>query len=240
LKNNYIFVLLVFLLLIAEIFEFKNTGDGTMSLPEFIFRELVNVALAILYYRQQGSKLNMVQIKFLTTILIPLLLGLSRFTFTTLIAIKLNTFLYLVIYALWLNILKSLGTQINKFRFPRTYYLLVPIIFIIPFLNYFLVILPMEDIQIKISFFLFTFFAAFTCVFVMFLPPSKNIYDRYLIIFGIWLTEFIHIMQSYYVFNSEIFFIYPFVRILQSVSYMSLIFGMTSYYKQHSRIIKEN
>ncbi len=233
-------MVLVFLLLIAEIFEFKNTGDGTMSLSEFIFRELVNVALAILYYRQQGSKLNMVQIKFLITILIPLLLGLSRFIFTTLIAIKINTILYLVIYALWLNILKSLGTQFNKLRFPRTYYLLVPIIFIIPFLNYFLVILPMEDIQIKISSFLFTFFAAFTCVFVMFLPPSKNIYDRYLIIFGIWLTEFIHIMQSYYVFNSEIFFIYPFVRILQTISYMSLIFGMTSYYKPHSRIIKEN
>lgn len=233
-------MVLVFLLLIAEIFEFKNTGDGTMSLPEFIFRELVNVALSILYYRQHGSKLNMVQIKFLITILIPLLLGLSRFIFTALIAIKINTVLYLVIYALWLNILNSLGTQFNKLRFPRTYYFLVPIIFIIPFLNYLLVILPMEDIQIKISSFLFALFAASTCVFVMFLPPSKNLYDRYLIIFGIWLTEFIHIMQSYYVFNSEIFFIYPFVRILQTVSYMALIFGMTSYYKPHSKNIKEN
>jgi hypothetical protein len=226
--------------LIGEIFAFIKTGDGTMSLLDFIFRELVNVALAILYYKQQGSKLNMVQIKFLITILIPLLLGLSRFIFTALIAIKINTVLYLVIYVLWLNILKSLGTQFNKFRFPRTYYLLVPIIFIIPFLNYFLVILPMEDIQIKFSSFLFALFAACTCVFVMFLPPTKNLYDRYLIIFGIWLTEFIHIMQSYFVFNSEIFFIYPFVRILQTVSYMSLIFGMTSYYKPHSRIIIEN
>ena len=233
-------MVLVFLLLIGEIFVFKKTGDGTMSLLDFIFRELVNIALAILYLRKQDSNLNQLQIKFLITILIPLLLGLSRYIFTAPNAIKINTFLYLVIYALWLNIFRSMGAKLKKFKFSRTYNLLIPIIFLIPFLNYFLVILPIEDTQIKISSFLFAFFAAWTCVIVMFLPFTKNLLGRYLIIIGIWLTEFIHIMQSYFVFNSEIFFIYPFVRILQTVSYISLIFGMTIYYKPHSRINIEN
>lgn len=239
-KNNYVFVVLIFLLMFCEITTFLNTGNGTMSFQDFVFRELVNVVLAIWYFFLQGSKLNKIQTKFLITILIPLLLGLSRYKFSALTAIKINTVLYLVIYAFWLNIFQSLGAKFNKFRFPRTYFLLIPVIFSIPFLNYFLVILPMEDTQIKILSFLFAFFAACTCVFVMFLPPTKNYYGRYLIIIGIWFTEFIHIMQSYFVFNSETFFIYPFTRILQTISYILLILGMTNYSRINSKIIIEN
>jgi hypothetical protein len=211
-----------------------------MSFLDFTFRESVNVVLAFWYYRYQNSKLNKIQVKFLITILIPLLLGLSRYMFSSLNAIKINIVLYLVIYALWLNIFESLGAEFKKFRFPRTYYLLVPIVFSIPFLNYFLVILPMEDSQIKVLSFLFALFAACTCVFVMFLPQAVKYSSRYLIIIGIWLTEFIQIIQSYFVFNSETFFIYPFVRILQTTSYIFLIFGMINYNKRHSRIIIEN
>lgn len=211
-----------------------------MSFLDFVFRESVNVVLAIWYYINQNSKLNKIQIKFLITIIIPLLLGLSRYTFSTTNAIKINIVLYIVIYALWLNIFNSLGAEFKKTRFPRTYYLLVPIIFSIPFLNYFFVILPMGDIQIKVLTFLFALFAACTCIFVMFLPQAVKYSSRYLIIIGIWLTEFIYILQSYFVFNSETFFIYPFVRILQTISYILLIFGMLNYNKRHSRIIIEN
>lgn len=239
-KNSYVFVVLILLLQIGEIFAFQNTGDGTMSLVDFVFRESVNIALAIWYFRLQGSKLNKLQIKFLITILIPLLLGLSRYIFSTPNAIKINTILYLIIYAFWLNIFYSLGAEFKKFKFPRTYLLLVPVIFTIPFLNYFLVMLPMDDTQIKILFLLFALFAASTCVFVMFLPPSIKYSGRYLIIIGIWLTEFIHIMQSYFVFNSETFFIYPFTRILQTISYVLLILGMTSYCRINSGISIEN
>lgn len=235
-KNYYIYVVLIFILISCEIFTFLKTGPAFRSIETFIFRESVFIVLAVWYCRQQSSKLRPVQKRFLISLLIPLLLGLSRFIIPNLYALKINTILYLIIYALWITILKSLGAEFKISKLPPIYYLLIPVIFLMPFLYFFLVLLPMLDGQIKVLTFFFVLFASTACVYVLFLPATLNYSGRYLIIFGIWLSEFMNMMQGFFIYNSQSFLIYPFTRILQTTTYMILILGMTSYCKQTQRI----
>ena len=235
-KNYYFYVVLIFILISCEIFRFLINGPAFRSIVTFIFRELVFVVLVVWYCRQQGSNLNSVQKRFLISLLIPLLLGVSRFVVPNLYVLKINTVLYLVIYTLWITILRSLGAEFKISKLPPIYYLLMPIIFLIPFLYFILVLLPMLDGQIKVLTFLIVLFASTACVYVLFLPPTPNYSGRYLIIFGIWLFEFMNMMQGFFIYNSQSFLIYPYTRLLQTGTYMILILGMTSYYKQTQRI----
>lgn len=235
-KNYYFYVVLIFILISCEIFTFLINGPAFRSIVTFIFRELVFVVLVVWYCRQQGSNLNSVQKRFLISLLIPLLLGVSRFVVPNLYVLKINTVLYLVIYTLWITILRSLGAEFKISKLPPIYYLLIPIIFLIPFLYFILVLLPMLDGQIKVLTFLIVLFASTACVYVLFLPPTPNYSGRYLIIFGIWLFEFMNMMQGFFIYNSQSFLIYPYTRLLQTGTYMILILGMTSYYKQTQRI----
>lgn len=235
-KINYKYVVLIAILISIEIIIFLNSKTGFRDIKLFVFRELVTVILAVWYYRQQGHKLDKTQKKFLLTILIPLVLGLTRYLIPNEQAIKINTFFYFVIYVLWMNIMYSIGARFNKYRFPRTYYLLIPIIFSLPIIYYFLVLFPMLDTYNKVLSFLFAVFAGTKYIFVLFLPTTKYFSGRYLIIFGIWVDGITNMMQSYFYFNSDSLFIYPFARILQTTSTVILIVGMTHYLKNTSKI----
>lgn len=239
-KNYYFYVVLILILISCEIFTFLKSGPAFKSINTFIFRELVCVVLVVWYYHQQGSNLNSVQKRFLISLLIPLLLGVSKFIAPNLYVIIINSILYSVIYALWISILNSLGAEIKLSKLPPIYYLLIPVIFVVPFLYIFLVLLPMLGGQNIVLTIIFALFASTACVYVLFLPSTSNFSSRYLIILGIWLFEFMNMMQGFFIYNSQSFLIYPFTRILQTSAYIILILGMTSYYKPHSRIIIEN
>ncbi len=233
-------MVLICIFISCEILAAWNTETGINSLGTFVFRQLITIVLASWYYQSQGSKLTPLQKNFFLTLLIPLAFGLSRYFIADPLAIKVNAFFYFSTYALWMIQFKYLGAEFNISKFPLTYFLLIPIIFAIPFLYYFFVLFPMLSSGNKILVFLFALFAASTCVYVLFLPTTKDFSGRYLIIFGIWLTEFTHMMQSYYHYNNEGLFIYPFARILQTSSFIFLLVGMTSYCRRNSRIIIEN
>lgn len=233
-------MVLICILISCEIFAAWNAETGIRALETFIFRQSITIVLALWYYQSQGSKLTTLQKNFLVTLLIPLTFGLSRYFIPDTLAIKVNAFFYFSTYVLWILQFKSLGAEIKISKFPLTYFLLMPLIFSIPFLYYFFVLFPMLNHGNRIMVFLFALFAASTCVFVLFLPTTKDFSGRYLIIFGIWLTEFTHMMQSYYHYNNEGLFIYPFARILQTSSFIFLLVGMTSYCKRNSRTIIRN
>ena len=235
-KINYQYVVLISILVSIEIIIFLNSQTGFRDIKLFVFRELVTVVLAVWYYREQGYKLDKTQKKFLITILIPLALGFTRYLIPDDYATKVNTFFYFVIYVLWMSIIHSLGARFNKYRFPRTYYLLIPIVFCTPILYFFMVLFPMLDTNNKVLSFLFALFASSKSVFVLFLPPIKNSSGRNLIILGVWFSQFTNMMQSYFYFNSDSLFIYPFARILQTTSTVILIIGMTHYLKNTSKI----
>ncbi|MBP6411764.1 MAG: hypothetical protein KA313_11735 [Pseudarcicella sp.] len=238
-KNNSIYLVSIFILISCEIIAFRITKAQYGANITFVFRELVTIILAIWYYRELDQKLNKTQKKFLIIILVPLLLGLSSYIIPSEYAIKINTFFYFVIYVLWMNIIYSLGASFNKKRFPRTYYLLVPIIFSIPIVYYFMVLFPMLDSKSKVLSFLFALFAGSKYVYILFLPITKYFSGRYLIILGVWLEGITNMMQSYFYFESESLFIYPFARLLQTTSTVILIVGMIYYFKRTSKIIIE-
>lgn len=238
-KNNSIYLILIGILISIEIIAFSITKAQYGANITFVFRELVTIMLAIWYYREINQKLNKTQKKFLIIILVPLLLGLSSYIIPSEYANKINTFFYFVIYVLWMNIINSLGASFNEKRFPRTYYLLVPIIFSIPIVYYFIVLFPMLDSKNKVLSFLFALFAGSKYVYILFLPITKYFSGRYLIILGVWLEGVTNMMQSYFYFESESLFIYPFARLLQTTSTVILIMGMIYYYKRTSKIIIE-
>ena len=128
-------MVLIFILISCEIFTFLINGPAFRSIVTFIFRELVFVVLVVWYCRQQGSNLNSVQKRFLISLLIPLLLGVSRFIVPNLYVLKINTVLYIVIYTLWITILRSLGAEFKVSKLPPIYYLLIPIILIYAVVN---------------------------------------------------------------------------------------------------------
>lgn len=239
LKNNLIYVVLICLSVACEIFAAWNAETGIRAIETFIFRQAVTLILAMWYYQSQGSKLTNLQRNFLMTLLIPLIFGFSRYFIPDPLAIKVNAFFYFSTYVLWILQFKSLGAEFKISKFPFAYFLFIPLIFAIPFLYYFFVLFPMLNHGNKVLVFLFALFAASTCVYVLFLPTTKDFSGRHLIIFGIWLTEFTHMMQSYYHYNNEGLFIYPFARILQTSSFIFLLVGMTSYCRRNSRIIIE-
>ncbi len=233
-------MVLISIFLSCEILAVRITEGGVGAIGTFIFRELVTLSLAFWYYQSQGPKLTSIQRNFFLTLLIPLVFGLSRYIISDPWAVRVNAFFYFSSYVLWIYQFKCLGAEINISKFPISYFLFIPIIFSIPFLYYFFVLFPIVQNGHEILIFLFAFFAASTCVFVLFLPVTKDFSGRHLIIFGIWLTEITHMMQSYYHFNFEGLFIYPYARILQTSSFIFLLVGMTSYSRRNSRTIIEN
>ncbi len=233
-------MVLLCIFMACEILAVMNSQGGESAIGTFIFRELVTLSLAFRYYQSQSSKLSAIQRNFLLTLLIPLVFGLSRYSIPDPWAVRVNAFFYFSSYVLWILQFKSLGSEINISKFPLSYFLFIPIIFSIPFLYYFFVLFPIIQNGQEILIFLFALFAASTCVFVLFLPITKDFSGRHLIIFGIWLTEITHMMQSYYHFNSEGLFIYPYARILQTSSFIFLLVGMTSYCRLNPKIIIEN
>lgn len=238
-KSNAVYLISICILVSCEIIVFVSYQVLYQANLTFVFRELVTIILAIWYYRESGRKLVKTQRKFLITILIPLFLGLTSYILPGEYATKINTFIYFIIYLLWMNIIYSLGASFNKKRFPRTYYLLVPVIFSIPIIYYFLVLFPMLDDNSKILSFLFALFAGSKYVYILFLPITKYFSGRYLIIFGIWLDGITNMMQSYFYYESESLFIYPFARLFQTTSMVILIVGMIYYFKRTSKIIIE-
>lgn len=239
-KNTIAFVIWICVLLSCEILAFWNSDGGIKSFETSISRGSLTLALAFWYYQSQEQKLTTVQRSFFITLLIPLIFGFSRYIIPDPWAIKVNAFFYFSTFVLWIIQFKCLGAEFNVLKFPISYFFLIPIVFSIPFLYYFFVLLQMMQNSNELLVFLFAIFAASTCVFVLFLPITKDFSGRYFIIFGIWLTEFTHMMQSYYHFNNESTFIYPYARILQTSSFIFLLVGMTTYCKRNSRIIIKN
>ncbi len=237
LKNKLIYAVLISTFVLCEILAAWNAQAGIRAIETFVFRQAVTIVLAVWYYQSQGSNLTILQRNFLVTLLIPLMFGFSRYFIPDALAIKVNAFFYFSTYVLWILQFKALGAELKISKFPLSYFLFIPLIFTIPFLYYFFVLFPILNHGNKILVLLFALFAASTCVYVLFLPSTKDFSGRHLIIFGIWLTEFTHMMQSYYHFNNEGLFIYPFARILQTTSFIFLLVGMTSYCRRNSGII---
>lgn len=239
-KNTLAFVIWICVLLSCEILATWYTDGGIRAFETFISRGSVTLALAVWYYYSQDPKVTTFRGNFFFTLLIPLMIGFSRYLLPDPASIKLIAFLNFASYVLWIIQFKKLGAEFNISKFPLIYFIFIPVIFSIPFLYYFLVLFPLIQDSNMILVFLFALFIAITSVIVLFLPITKDFSGRYFIIFGIWLTEFTHMMQSYYHYNNEGLFIYPFARIIQTSSFIFLLVGMTTYCKSNSRIIIQN
>ncbi len=240
LRNIIVFVALICVTLTCEILAISNSNGGIRAYETFISRGLVTLILAVWYFKMQEPPLTTLHWNFLLTLLIPFMIGFSRYLLPDYLAIIAITFFYLSSYILWILLFKNLGAKLNISKFPVLDFILILFIFSIPYLYYFIVLFPMlQNINI-ILVFLFAIFISITSVIVLFLPKTKYISGRYFLIFGIWLAGFTHMMESYYHFNNEGLFIYPFARILQTSSLIFLLVGMTEYCKQNSRIVTEN
>ena len=221
-NTTYIFIILIFLIceIFAQSVEVKiYHASWTVS-----FRVLSFITMGIWYFQMQKEHFDRMQKVFLISILLPILPALMLYLFIEKIAVGVNICIHFAIFFIWIDVFKRMGAAIKVFNSSDNSKFFLPFIFIILFVYFIMVLYPNVSFAYAFIIFIFIILASYAGMLVLFLPSNDN--NKYLIILGVCLSIFAHIMHSYYIFLLESYLIYPFFRAMIVLSACSMIFGM--------------
>ena len=224
-KNNFIFIVCVFVALVLECYAYKFKKEDA-ALWSSIFRIMTWVVMGIWYYQQQKKHFTQTQKLFLLSNLLPIFVALSSYFIVEQKAMLINILINLVVFVLWIVVFKRMGTRISLKESKNTFKKVLPIVFIFSFFYFFFSLYPKLSNIYSTLIFCYLVVISYAGILSGFL--LRNDKTTYITL-GIILWIFSNLMESHYIFLLKSPDSYPIIRVIAVISRCFMIYGMIHY-----------
>lgn len=226
-KKNIIYLSIIILLLVCEIFAYAEEKQLYQAFWGNFFKFFSWITFGIWYYHEEKNSFGRIQKVFLISNLLSIFTTLSYYFFTLNEGLSLIFCVSIGIFCLWIYVFRLMGARIVFNKNDDLLKKIVPVFFTFPIAYYFLTLYPILTISYAILKLLFTLTLSYACLLSIFLPI--NYHKKLWITSGIILFIYISLLYSNYLFIENKMWSYVISRIAIVVSRCMMVYGMIHY-----------
>jgi hypothetical protein len=225
--KNIIYVFIIFLILICEISAQVIERQQHTAFWANNFRTLSFIMMGVWCFHKQKGNFRTIQRLFLISILLPIFAPLAFYFYAQPKAIFISIGIDIIFFCLWIIVFKKMGAKISLKESSDTIKKLFPVLFILPFIYYFIILYPILPYLYAIIVFIYILLLSYVCILSIFLPINEE-YKEWIIL-GLILFFFLSFMNGHHEFLQQTPWSYPAIRILAVISRCMIIYGMINY-----------